>query len=105
MIDLVGASGTVKIGTDCLIKGGKLIVVGLFGGNITISTPTIPLKAMTIQGSYVGSLNELRELIALVQKTGLPSVPIRKQPLADAGTALEELKAGKVVGRVVLTPN
>jgi hypothetical protein len=35
----------------------------------------------------------------------LPSVPIRKQPLADAGTALEELKAGKVVGRVVLTPN
>jgi D-arabinose 1-dehydrogenase-like Zn-dependent alcohol dehydrogenase len=53
----------------------------------------------------VGSLNELRELIALVQKTGLPSVPIRKQPLADAGTALEELKAGKVVGRVVLTPN
>jgi propanol-preferring alcohol dehydrogenase len=105
VIDLVGASNTVKIGTDCLIKGGKLIVVGLFGGNITISTPTIPLKAMTIQGSYVGSLNELRELIALVQKTGLPSVPIRKQPLADAGTALEELKAGKVVGRVVLTPN
>ena len=105
VIDLVGASSTVKIGTECLVKGGKLIVVGLFGGNITISTPTIPLKAMTIQGSYVGSLNELRELIALVQKTGLPSVPIRKQPLAEAGTALEELKAGKVVGRVVLTPN
>jgi alcohol dehydrogenase, propanol-preferring len=105
VIDLVGASNTVKIGTDCLIKGGKLIVVGLFGGNITISTPTIPLKAMTIQGSYVGSLNELRELIALVQKTGLPSVPIRKEPLAQAATALDDLKAGKVVGRVVLMPN
>ena len=105
VIDLVGASNTVKIGTDCLIKGGKLIVVGLFGGNVTISTPTIPLKAMTIQGSYVGSLNELRELIALVQKTGLPSVPIRKQPLAEAGTALDDLKAGKVVGRVVLMPS
>jgi propanol-preferring alcohol dehydrogenase len=105
VIDLVGASGTVKIGTDCLIKGGKLIVVGLFGGNVTISTPLIPLKAMTIQGSYVGSLNELRELIALLQKAGLPSVPIRKQPLAEAGAALEDLKAGKVVGRVVLTPS
>jgi len=105
VIDLVGASATVKIGTDCLIKGGKLIVVGLFGGDITISTPTIPLKAMTIQGSYVGSLTELKELVALVQRTGLPSVPISKRPLAAAGGALDDLKAGKVVGRVVLMPN
>src|SRR5262249_40000754 len=100
--DLVGAASTVKIGTDCLIKGGKLIVVGLFGGSVTISTPTIPLKAMTIQGSYVGSLTELKELIALVRHTGLPSVPIGKRPLAEAGAALNDLKAGKVVGRLVL---
>ncbi len=105
VIDLVGASATVKIGTDCLIKGGKLIVVGLFGGDITISTPTIPLKAMTIQGSYVGSLAELKELVALVQRAGLPSVPISKRPLAAASGALDDLKAGKVVGRLVLTPN
>ena len=105
VIDLVGASSTVKIGTDCLIKGGKLIVVGLFGGNVTISTPTIPLRAMTIQGSYVGSLSELKELVALVQRTGLPSVPISKRPLATAGGALDDLKAGKVVGRLVLMPN
>jgi propanol-preferring alcohol dehydrogenase len=105
VIDLVGASATVKIGTDCLIKGGKLIVVGLFGGDITISTPAIPLKAMTIQGSYVGSLAELKELVELVRRTGLPSVPIGKRPLADAAAALNDLKAGKVVGRVVLMPN
>ena len=105
VIDLVGASATVKIGIDCLIKGGKLIVVGLFGGDITISTPTIPLKAMTIQGSYVGSLAELKELVALVQRAGLPSVPISKRPLAAAGGALDDLKAGKVVGRLVLMPN
>jgi alcohol dehydrogenase, propanol-preferring len=105
VVDLVGASATVKLGTDCLIKGGKLIVVGLFGGDITISTPTIPLKAMTIQGSYVGSLDELKQLLALVQRTTLPSVPIDRRPLAAAAAALDELKAGKVVGRVVLTPN
>jgi len=105
VIDLVGASSTVKIGTDCLIKGGKVIVVGLFGGDITISTPTIPLKAMTIQGSYVGSLAELKELVDLVRRTGLPSVPIGKRPLTAAASALDDLKAGKVVGRVVLMPN
>jgi len=105
VIDLVGASSTVKIGTDCLIKGGKAIVVGLFGGDITISTPAIPLKAMTIQGSYVGSLAELKELVDLVRRTGLPSVPIGKRPLTAAASALDDLKAGKVVGRVVLMPN
>jgi hypothetical protein len=33
------------------------------------------------------------------------SVPISKRPLAAAGGALDDLKAGKVVGRLVLMPN
>src|SRR5437763_50226 len=49
MIDFVGSASTVKLGIDCLTKGGKLIVVGLFGGEIAISTPYIPMKAMTLQ--------------------------------------------------------
>jgi hypothetical protein len=53
----------------------------------------------------VGSLAELKELIALVRSSGLPSVPIGKRPLAQAGSALDDLKAGKVVGRLVLTAN
>jgi propanol-preferring alcohol dehydrogenase len=31
-------------------------------------------------------------------------VPLHERPLEDANAALNELKAGKVVGRVVLTP-
>ncbi len=104
VIDLVGSSGTVKLGIDCLAKGGKLVVVGLFGGDVTISTPVLPLKAITIQGSYVGSLAELKELLDLVQRTGLPVLPVATRALAQADAALGELRAGKVVGRLVLTP-
>jgi D-arabinose 1-dehydrogenase-like Zn-dependent alcohol dehydrogenase len=104
VIDLVGAAATVTLGIDCLTRGGKLIVVGLFGGQVTISTPLIPQRALTIQGSYVGSLAELKELLALVRKRKLPSIPIRERPLADAGAALEELRQGKVLGRTILTP-
>jgi D-arabinose 1-dehydrogenase-like Zn-dependent alcohol dehydrogenase len=104
VIDLVGSSSTAKLGLDSLIKGGKLIIVGLFGGDMTVPTPFFPMRAMTVQGSYVGSLPEIAELLALTQKKGAPPIPIRTRPLEDVNDALNDLKAGKIVGRVVLTP-
>ena len=104
MIDLVGASRTAQLGLDSLRKGGKLIIVGLFGGDITVPTPSFPLRAITIQGSYVGSLTEMAELLDLVQRKGVPDLPVGTRPLAAVNDALEELKSGKVVGRLVLTP-
>jgi D-arabinose 1-dehydrogenase-like Zn-dependent alcohol dehydrogenase len=105
VIDLVGSSSTVRLGIDSLGKGGHLVVVGLFGGDITISTPVLPLKALTLQGSYVGSLAEMKELMALVKELGLPAQPVGIRKLNEADSALSELRAGKVVGRLVLTPN
>ena len=104
VIDFVGSSSTAQLGVDSLIKGGRLIIVGLFGGDITVSTPFFPMRAMTIQGSYVGSLTEMAELLDLVRRTGLPPIPVGTRPLAEVNEALNALKAGKVVGRVVLTP-
>ena len=62
-IDYVGATSTVQLGIDSTIKGGHVVVVGLIGGEITISTPLLPQKALKLQGSYVGSLSELREFM------------------------------------------
>jgi D-arabinose 1-dehydrogenase-like Zn-dependent alcohol dehydrogenase len=104
VIDFVGSSATAKLGSDVLIKGGQLIIVGLFGGDITVPTPYFPMKAMAIRGSYVGTLPEMKELLDLVRRTGAPPVPIRTRPLADVNAALTDLREGKVVGRVVLTP-
>ncbi|MBV1697258.1 MAG: alcohol dehydrogenase catalytic domain-containing protein [Hyphomicrobiales bacterium] len=104
VIDLVGATGTVQLALDSLVKGGKVIVVGLFGGDITLPTPSLPLRAMTLQGSYVGSLTEMAELLDLVRRKGAPDLPVGTRPLAAVNEALGDLKAGKVVGRLVLTP-
>ena len=104
VIDYVGASKTVQLGVDSITKGGRVIVVGLFGGDITVSTPFFPLRAMAIQGSYVGSLPEMKELLDLVRAKGLPPVPLKTRRLEEVGGVLDELRAGKVVGRVVLTP-
>ena len=105
VVDLVGSSQSARVGYDCLIKGGKYVIVGLYGGDLTVSLPPIPMRALTIQGSYVGSLPEMKELIELVRRTGLPPVPVATRPLADVNAVMDQLRAGKVIGRVVLTPN
>jgi propanol-preferring alcohol dehydrogenase len=105
VVDFVGSGSTVKLGTDLLTKGGHLVVVGLFGGEITMPTPYIPMRAMTIQGSYTGSLPELNELIALLRKSPMPYMPVEVRPLDSVNRSLIDLKDGNVVGRVVLAPN
>ena len=42
-----------------------------------MSLPPIPMRALTIQGSYVGSLPEMKELMDLVRRKGLPAVPVK----------------------------
>ena len=103
-IDLVGSEQTTALGFDILPKGGKLVIVGLFGGAAPWSLPLIPIKAATIQGSYVGSLAELTALLDLVRRQSVPPIPVSKRPLNEAQQSLEDLRDGKLVGRAVLTP-
>src|SRR5437588_933967 len=104
VIDFVGSSETVNLAVASIIKGGSVVVVGLFGGDVTVPTPYLPLRAMTLRGSYVGSQSDIAELLELVNRTGMPPVPIRTRPLEQVNDALNDLRAGKVTGRVVLTP-
>jgi D-arabinose 1-dehydrogenase-like Zn-dependent alcohol dehydrogenase len=104
VVDLVGASSTVQLGMSALAKGGKLIVVGLFGGELPVSVALLPLRAIALQGSYVGTPSEQAELLDLVRRTGMPALPITKRPLSEVNATMSDLKAGKLVGRAVLTP-
>jgi len=104
VIDVVGSSASARVGYDSLVKGGKYIIVGLYGGDFTVSLPPIPMRALTIQGSYVGSQHEMKELMEHVRAKGLPDVPVATRPLDDVNAVMDQLRAGKVVGRVVLTP-
>jgi D-arabinose 1-dehydrogenase-like Zn-dependent alcohol dehydrogenase len=104
VIDLVGSSQSARVGYDSLIKGGKYIIVGLFGGDLTVSLPPIPMRALTIQGSYVGSVPEMTELMGLIRRTGPPQVPVKTKPLEEVNAVMHDLRAGKIIGRIVLTP-
>lgn len=103
-IDFVGAPESFAFGTGVLRRGGTYIIVGLFGGQAPLPLATLPLRALTIAGSYVGRLDEARDLIALLRAGKTPAPLMSERPLEAANSAFEDLRAGKVVGRIVLRP-
>jgi len=103
-IDFVGAAATFSYGLAALRKGGKLVSVGLFGGSAPVMTAMLPLRAVTITGSYVGSLAEMGEMMALARQGGLPAMPVTTRPLAEVNAALAALRSGAIRGRAVLQP-
>jgi alcohol dehydrogenase, propanol-preferring len=102
VIDLVNGTQTARFAFDALRKGGKLIQVGLFGGELTLPLPIMAIRALTVQGSYVGNPKELRELVKLAQDGKLQALPVSTVPQNQAYDALMRLRDGKVTGRLVL---
>ena len=105
VIDFVNNNRTAPISINMLRKRGKLVMVGLFGGALELSLPVIPLRGFTITGAYTGSFNDLVELVNLAKTGKIKSVVNRTYKLDDANQALDDLRAGKIVGRAVLNPN
>lgn len=101
-VDFVGSAETAQLAVSALRKGGKLILVGLFGGEIPVSIGTMILRALTIQGSHLGSVDELKAVVGLARERKIKPIPIEKRPLVDISRTLDELKAGGVIGRVVM---
>ena len=60
VVDFVGSEATFAFANSIIRKGGRIIVVGLFGGAMAMPIPMFPLKPMSIIGSFVGSLPEAR---------------------------------------------
>ena len=104
VIDFVGSEASAKFGLKILGNSGALIVVGLFGGALAVPLPLLVLKYITIRGSFLGSLEEMGQLMELVRSGEVPSIPVEPRPLAQAQQALEDLRGGQILGRVVLVP-
>lgn len=103
-IDFVGRPQTARFGLDCLRKGGTLVAVGLYGDRLPLPLPWLPLRVLTLRGSFVGTLDELKELIGLARAGKVPPLQVERRPLSAATSALEDLAAGRVVGRIALNP-
>jgi propanol-preferring alcohol dehydrogenase len=102
-VDFVGSDKSLNFATGTLAKGGKVVITGLLGGGWSTAVAMFSLKAMAVEGIQTGTLAEARELIDLVRAKNILPPPIAERPLNAASATLDDLRAGKIVGRLVLT--
>ena len=102
--DFVGSEHSLNFAFNCLSKGGKVIVSGMFGGTFSLPVVMFPIRVRGIMGSFIGSLEDAHEMMALVRAGKVPPIPLEERSLHDASKTLDDLRAGKIVGRVILRP-
>ena len=80
-VDFVGSEASLGFANRVTAKGGRLVIVGLFGGRFSMPIPMFPLRAISLIGSYVGSLAETQEMLALVKAGKVDPIPIEQRDL------------------------
>lgn len=103
VIDFVNISSTSEVGLECLAKGGKLVMVGVGGGELVISLASMIFRPRAIQGSATGNPQDLREVVALARSGKLRPIPVTLMPKNQVNQAMKLLQDGQVRGRIVLT--
>src|SRR5215213_9223774 len=104
VVDFVNASKTVESDIQFLRRRAKLVLVGLFGGELKLSLVSMPTRAYRLIGSYTGTLSEMIELVSLARRGVIKPLVSNRFKLNQATEALTMLKEGKILGRGVINP-
>ena len=102
IVDFAGNERSMAFAVSVIARGGKIVVSGLMGGNFSLPMVQWIYKRMTIEGFMVGTLAEAQELMALARAGKIKPTPMQEEPMADVQKWIDQLRAGKVVGRIVL---
>ena len=103
VVDFAGNEKSMAFALGVVARGGKVVISGLMGGNFAMPMVNWIYKRLTVEGFMVGTLEEAKELMALARTGKIKPTPMREEPMADVQKWIEELRAGHIVGRVVLT--
>jgi propanol-preferring alcohol dehydrogenase len=82
-------------------RGGTIVFNGLPAGDFPASIFEIVLKGLTVRGSIVGTRQDLAEALEFYARGQIhPTVATRN--LSEINAVFDEMKHGKIVGRVVI---
>jgi NADPH:quinone reductase-like Zn-dependent oxidoreductase len=87
-----------------LEPGGTIVVAGATSGpDPPADLRRVFFRQLRVVGSTMGTRSELVDLVRMLAATGVRPPIDSTYPLADARTAYEQLAAGEVFGKIVLT--
>jgi alcohol dehydrogenase, propanol-preferring len=104
VIDFVNASKTVEADMQFLRRRARVVLVGLFGGELKLNLVSMPTRAYRLIGSYTGTLSDMVELVSLATRDVINHIVSDTFKLSQATEALSKLKDGKIIGRGVINP-
>jgi propanol-preferring alcohol dehydrogenase len=87
----------------CVRPTGILLVVGLPADSLCFSPISMAGSEIRIQASAVGTRQDLREVLEMAA-AGKVHCQVATRPLAEVNAVLDDLRQGRIAGRVVLTP-
>jgi alcohol dehydrogenase, propanol-preferring len=102
IVDFAGNEKSMAFAVSVIARGGKIVVSGLMGGNFSLPMVQWIYKRMTIEGFMVGTLAEGHELMSLARAGKIKPTPMREEPMANVQRWIDALRAGEVVGRIIL---
>jgi len=100
IVDFAGFGTTTAGAISAVREHGRVIQVGLGVNEATIPTPDLVLKEVTLRGARGGHAGALEAVLALMA-TGDLTIHTEAITFADIPDAIERLKSGDVVGRLV----
>jgi propanol-preferring alcohol dehydrogenase len=103
VVDCVGSEETIRNSVATLSKGGVLVMVGLFGGQINMPLVSAVINEYQVICSLWGNYNELREVIELAKHQKIKH-RIHSFPLTEINKAIDLLRVGNIEGRAVIVP-
>ncbi len=104
VLDFVSTAATLNLGRSLLGVGGRLVVVASGTEPISVTAADIMEGGRSFRGSYSTTIADLARAVALAENGKLSIVVTRRASLAEAADVLQDLEAGRIVGRAVLVP-
>ncbi|HET7151938.1 MAG TPA: zinc-dependent alcohol dehydrogenase [Candidatus Acidoferrum sp.] len=86
----------------CVRPTGKLLAVGLPSENVCFPAIMMAAKEICIQASAVGTRQDLREVLAMAGN-GKIRCHVATRPLSEVNLVLNELREGRISGRIALS--
>jgi propanol-preferring alcohol dehydrogenase len=103
VVDFVGTDETLALAAAVVARRGIVALLGLAGGSFRFDFWGFSPEAV-LTTVHAGTVHDLHEVVALA-RTGRLRSRVSTYPLEQVNAALDDLRAGRVAGRAVVTPH
>jgi len=102
VLDIVGTTESMATALEVVSVGGRIVVVGYTPDSFALSGRRLAQNEIEVIGSRAGSRHDLAAALALTAAGRVRSIVTDRAPLDRVNEALQKLRSGEALGRLVL---